>query len=94
MTDLRENMLRDKELIRTITEGADLNDPDDIERIYKDLQSGAYTFESEVGRNFDDHVYELYEKVKSGKISKETSGTSGNKGKKIAISQNKKNVDT
>ncbi|MCR4989516.1 MAG: class B sortase [Lachnospiraceae bacterium] len=72
MTDLRENMLRDRELIRTITEGADLNNPDDIERIFKDLQSGAYTFESEVGRNFDDKIYELHDKVLKGEIAAAT----------------------
>ncbi len=72
-------MLRDKELIKSITNGADLNNPDDIEKLYRDLQSGAYTFESEVGRNFDDKIYELHEKVLSGEITSDpvSSGSRG-----------------
>ncbi|MCR4850086.1 MAG: class B sortase [Lachnospiraceae bacterium] len=90
MTDLRENMLRDKELIKSITNGADLDNPDDIEKIYRDLQSGAYTFESEVGRNFDDKIYELHEKVLSGEITSDPV-SSGSKGRSKEKSTNGKN---
>ncbi len=91
MTDLRENMLRDKELIRNITDGADLNNPDDIEKIYRDLQSGAYTFESEVGRNFDDKIYELHEKVLSGEITgNEASVNNGRVSRRVGTIKEKK----
>ncbi len=83
-------MLRDKELIKSITNGADLNNPDDIEKIYRDLQSGAYTFETEVGRNFDDKIYELHEKVLSGEIvATAASGNAGRSGRKTATKSTK-----
>ena len=64
----REAALRDRELVHRITEGLDLNNPQDIERVYKEMQSGLYEFETEVGRKFDDEIYELHEKVLSGEI--------------------------
>lgn len=64
----REAALRDRELVRRITEGLDLNNPKDIERIYKEMQNGLYEFETEVGLKFDDQIYELHEKVLSGEI--------------------------
>lgn len=68
MIDSREATLRDEQLIKTITEGLSLDNPNDIRKIYSELQSGAYTFESQVGRDFDDNIFELMEKVKLGEI--------------------------
>lgn len=106
MGDTRESILRDEELIKKIKNGADLNDPDDIERIYRDLQSGAYTFETEVGRNFDDEIYELHEKVLSGEISKvdatgngkrrtkSASAAKDNKSSKTGVKSSSKTTET
>lgn len=60
MNDLKDATLRDKLLIQKITEGLDLKNPSDIEKVYNELQSGLYNFESQVGRDFDDKIYELY----------------------------------
>jgi len=68
MTDNKTAALRDQELIKTITEGLDLNNPKDIEKIYNDLISGRYSFESNVGRDFDDQIYEKMESIKAGKL--------------------------
>ncbi len=55
---------RDKKLIDTITGSLDLDNPKDIERLYVELKNGKYTFESIVGRQFDDNIYELYQRIK------------------------------
>ena len=69
MADLRQAALRDEALISSITKGLDLNKPNDIKKVYSILASGEINFESKVGRDFDDHIYDLMEKVKSGEIT-------------------------
>jgi len=64
----REEALHDAQLIRHITEGLDLNNPKDIEKIYNELQAGTYSFKTDAGRIFDDKIYDLMQKVKSGEI--------------------------
>lgn len=56
--------LRDKELIDSITADLELDNPQDIEKLYLELKRGKYEFESIVGRRFDDNVYELYQQIK------------------------------
>ena len=56
--------LRDKELIDSITGSLKLDNPKDVEILYYKLKEGHYTFESIVGRQFDDNVYELYQRIK------------------------------
>lgn len=54
---------RDKELIDSITANLRLDKPQDIEKLYMELKRGKYQFESMVGRQFDDNVYELYKQI-------------------------------
>lgn len=54
---------RDKELIDSITANLRLDKPKDIEKLYMELKRGKYQFESIVGRQFDDNVYELYKQI-------------------------------
>ena len=56
---------RDKQLIDSITKDIDLDNPKDIEKIYMEMKTGKYQFESIVGRQFDDNIYELYNRIKS-----------------------------
>ena len=56
--------LRDKELIDSITGNLKLDNPKDIETLYLKLKKGQYTFETVVGRKFDDNIYELYQRMK------------------------------
>ena len=56
--------LRDKELIDSITGNLKLDNPKDIETLYLELKKGQYTFETIVGRRFDDNIYELYQRMK------------------------------
>ena len=96
MKDLRNSTLRDETIISKITEGLDLTKAEDIEQVYRDLQSGLYSFETQAGRDFDDHIYELHSKVLSGEI-KDSSAYSGsaNSGRvKNSGTNNKKNRAT
>ncbi len=56
--------LRDKELIDSITGNLKLDNPKDIETLYLELKKGQCTFETVVGRKFDDNIYELYQRMK------------------------------
>lgn len=86
MPNSNEAALRDERMIKRITEGLDLNNPNDIRKIYTELQSGAYVFESQTGRDFDDLIYEKYQSL--GKEEQSSPLTS--KPKKSSISKAKK----
>ena len=60
-----EAALRDKQLIDSITGSLKLDNPKDIEKLYLELKNGKYTFESAVGRQFDDNIFELYQRIKA-----------------------------
>ena len=68
MTSNSGAALRDQKIIDELTKGCDLTNPTDIEKVYKALLNGNYIFESNVGRDFDDEIYELHTKVLSGEI--------------------------
>lgn len=63
--------LRDKRLIDSITGSLDLDNPKDIEKLYLELKKGQYTFESIVGRQFDDNIYELYQRIRAEEREKQ-----------------------
>ncbi len=60
--------LRDKELIDSITGNLKLDNPKDVEILYHKLKEGHYIFESIVGRQFDDNIYELYQRIKQKEV--------------------------
>ena len=62
--------LRDKELIDSITGSLKLDNPKDIEKLYMELKNGKYEFETIVGRQFDDNIYELYKQIETEKLQK------------------------
>lgn len=65
-----EAALRDKELIASITGNLNLDNPKDVEQLYIELKKGNYEFESIVGRQFDDNIYELYKRIQQEKEQK------------------------
>lgn len=67
--------LRDKTLIDSIMGSMKLDNPKDIETLYLELRKGKYTFESVVGRQFDDNIYELYHKLKREEEEKQQEKT-------------------
>lgn len=67
--------LRDKQLIDSITGSLNLDNPKDIEKLYLELKQGKYAFESAVGRQFDDNIYELYQRIKTEEREKQEEKT-------------------
>ena len=82
-----EAALRDKKKIDIIRSKIDLNNPKDVLELYTQMQSGTYRFETMVGNDFDDSIYELAEKYKrQGETGK---GNGGKNRKKNDKSRNK-----
>ena len=71
-----EAALRDKKKIDAIKAKVNLNRPQDVLALYEQMQGGSYRFESVVGNDFDDQIYELVQKYK-----KEGTGQAGKKAK-------------
>lgn len=59
-----EAALRDSEKIREIKTTYNLENPEDVRQVYAYLAGGSYRFESIVGDDFDDQIFELYSKMK------------------------------
>ncbi|MBR6770905.1 MAG: class B sortase [Lachnospiraceae bacterium] len=73
--------LRDKKKIDQIRAETNLENPKEVLALYTRMKAGAYRFETMVGHDFDDQIYELAEKYKS---------QSNTKGKKSQKGQRKK----
>ena len=59
-----EAALRDRKKIDAIKAKVDFDNPRQVYRLYAELQSGSYRFETQVGNNFDDEIYEKVEDLK------------------------------
>ena len=70
-----EAALRDQKKIEAIKARMDLEDPRQLYKLFSALQSGAYRFETAVGTDFDDAIFEEIEKMKQRGI---TSANAGN----------------
>ena len=66
-----EAALRDQKKIERIKAETDLDNPKQIYELLKDLQSGSYRFETIVGRDFDDEIYEKAEALRKQGITPE-----------------------
>lgn len=64
-----EAALRDQKKIDTIKAKMDLEDPRQLYKLFSALQSGAYRFETAVGTDFDDAIFEEIEKMKKRGIT-------------------------
>ena len=69
-----EAALRDQKKIERIKAETDLNSPKQIYELFSELQSGVYRFETAVGTDFDDEIYEAVEKLKKQGITAENAG--------------------
>ena len=85
-----EAAVRDQKKIDSIKSRANLNDPKQLYNLFKELQSGAYQFESPVGTDFDDEIYEKIEELKKQGITAENAGKAGKARKEKAKSKEKK----
>ena len=66
-----EAALRDQKKIETIKAENDLNNPRQLYELFGELQSGAYRFETSLGNDFDDAIYEKIEELKKLGITAE-----------------------
>lgn len=90
-----EAALRDQKKIDTIRSQTNLNDPGQLYELFGKLQSGAYRFETQVGTDFDDEIYEKIENLKkqgttAGSLHKSTEVHSGKAAKKDSSKKQEK----
>ena len=81
--------LRDQAKIEKIKAQVNMEQPGEVITLYSDMQTGRYRFETVVGNDFDDEVYELAQKYKSQGYDKDSSIATGKK-RKAADRQAKK----
>ena len=82
--------LRDQELINKIRSQVDMEQPGAVITLYFDMQAGKYRFETVVGNDFDDEIYELAEKYKSQGYHKDSRISSRKKKEKKPKQKNAK----
>lgn len=64
-----EAALRDQKKIESIKAHTDLTNPKQLYELFGELQGGIYRFESVIGNDFDDEIYEQIEKLKARGIT-------------------------
>lgn len=66
-----EAALRDQKKIDLIRSETDLDNPKQLYKLFGEMQSGTYRFETVVGNDFDDEIFERIEKLKKQGITAE-----------------------
>lgn len=64
--------LRDQAKIEEIKSKVNMQQPGEVITLYTDMQMGKYRFETTVGNDFDDEIYELAQKYKSQGYNKDS----------------------
>lgn len=64
--------LRDLAKIEKIRARVNMEQPGEVIKLYIDLQSGKYRFETAVGNDFDDEIYELAQEYKNKGYTKDS----------------------
>lgn len=75
--------LRDQTKIEEIKSKVNMKQPGEVITLYADMQMGKYRFETAVGNDFDDEIYELAQKYKSQGYTKDS---------RLSSSRRKKNA--
>ena len=70
-----EAALRDLKKIEQIKKNLDQENPKQVYELYAELQSGSFRFETVVGTDFDDEIYEKIEAFKAQGITASNAGT-------------------
>ncbi len=65
--------LEDTRLINRLRAQVNMSDPEAVRRLYSSMQNGEVRFRTVVGRDFDDELYDLIQKMDSREIVPETS---------------------
>ncbi|MCH5262229.1 MAG: class B sortase [Lachnospiraceae bacterium] len=79
--------LRDQAKIDKIKSQVNMEQPGEVITLYTDMQAGAYRFETAVGNDFDDEIYELAQEFKRQGYDKDSILPTGRKAakKKAAV---------
>lgn len=78
-----EAALRDQKKIDIIRSKTDLDNPKQLYKLFGEMQSGTYRFETVIGNDFDDEIFERIEKLKRQGITAENAeSTVGKKNRK------------
>lgn len=64
-----EAALRDKKKIQDIKSRVNFSDKEQVANLMEELSNGSCHFETIIGREFDDEVYEIYEGIKNKKTT-------------------------
>lgn len=62
-----EAALRDKKKIQTIKNRVNFSDKEQVANLMEQISNGSCHFETVIGREFDDEVFEIYERIKNSK---------------------------
>lgn len=62
--DSSPGAIRDQKTIDGLRQKYDINKPEELKQLYGLLNSGQIKFESQIGQQFDDEIYEAYQKIK------------------------------
>lgn len=89
-----EAALRDKEIIDRIRKKTNLKNKDEVLNLFSELESGVYKFESIVGNDFDDEIYELVQNIKEGTFEGDASSCGKRKKKNGAAPKKGSNRDS
>lgn len=72
--DSSPGAVRDKKIIEGLREKYNIEKPEDLKQLYGLLNTGKIRFETQVGQQFDDEVYDAYQKWKeTGSLPSKTS---------------------
>lgn len=86
--------LRDQAKIEEIKSKVDMEQPGEVITLYADMQTGKYRFETTVGNDFDDEIYELAQKYKSQGYNKDSKLNQKKKKHSLRSAKAQKNHDS
>ena len=79
--------LRDQARIEKIRTQVNMEQPGEVISLYMDIQSGKYRFETVVGNDFDDEIYELAQNYKRQGYTRDSVLTEEKKKKSVRITR-------
>lgn len=89
-----EAALRDQKKIDEIKAHVDLNNRKQLEALFRDMQSGGYRFETVIGNQFDDEIYEKLEELKKNPHAERAGGKRSSKRTAGAAKAHKSNASS
>ena len=82
-----EAALRDKKIIDGIRGRVNFKNKDEVLKLYSQMEEGVYRFETLIGNDFDDEVYELVQSIEAGTFAGEETGKKKRKKPKRAVNK-------